>query len=109
MQLFWVRWGSTSTKDPSYPDTLYVDNLIGPHTVNTLPPDTLDAFADHGTIERTVDADMAAADKAVAELTDYKINLLEVGEELQREGVEKFNKPFDALLQTITHQIKQVM
>ena len=52
---------------------------------------------------------MAAADKAVAELTDYKINLLEVGEELQREGVEKFNKPFDALLQTITHQIKQVM
>lgn len=102
-------WASTSTKDPSYPDTLYVDSLIGPHTVNTLPPETLDAFADHGTIERTVDADMAAADKAIAELTDYNINLLEVGEELQSEGVDKFNKPFDTLLQTITHQLKQVM
>lgn len=102
-------WASTSTKDPSFPDTLYVDNLIGPHTVNTLPPETLEAFNDHGTIERTVDKDLDAAEAAVAELTQYNIDLLQVGEELQEEGVEKFNKPFDALLQTITNQLKQVI
>lgn len=97
-------WASTSTKDPNYPDTMYVDNLIGPDTINTMPPETLEAFLDHGTVARTVDKNLDEAKKQLVELVNHDINLLDVGEELQQEGVEKFIKPFDELLKTITKQ-----
>lgn len=99
-------WASTSTKDPDYPDTMYIDSLIGPDTVNTMPPETLNAFLDHGTVARTVDKDLNIADHQLAELVRHNINLLDIGETLQREGVDKFVQPFDSLLQTISQQAK---
>ena len=72
-------WGSTSTKNPDYPDTLYVDTLMGPHTVNTVPPETLDAFLDHGCAARTVDADVEEARQHLAQLAELGIDLGDVG------------------------------
>lgn len=94
-------WASTSTKNPDYPATMYVDALIGENTVNTLPPETLDAFREHGTVADTLTSNWEATKEQLAALTDLNINLLEVGEELQREGIDKFTKPFNALLKTI--------
>jgi transaldolase len=97
-------WASTSTKNPDYPDTLYVDNLIGPDTVNTMPLETLAAFLDHGTVAQTINQDVDQALGQVLRLGQLGIDLDEVGEELQREGVDKFVEPFDALLETIRNQ-----
>lgn len=94
-------WGSTSTKDPRYPDTLYVDNLIGPHTVNTVPPETLEAIMDHARVERTIDRDPEAARQLLLELQKLGIDLGQVTDELLDEGVEKFAAAFDSLLQAI--------
>ena len=88
-------WASTSTKNPEFPDTLYVDTLIGPDTVNTLPPETLDAYLDHGTVATTVEDDVAACRAQIAQLADLGIDLDQATEELQQEGVDKFVKPFD--------------
>lgn len=97
-------WASTSTKNPDYPDTLYVDTLIGKDTVNTIPPETLDAFLDHGTIALTVEDDMEAVADQLEKVADLGIDLTKIGEELQVEGVEKFNQPFDSLMATIQEQ-----
>ena len=94
-------WASTSTKDPALPDTLYVDTLIGADTVNTLPPETIDAFLDHGTVALTVEDDMEGSRARVARLAELGIDLNVAGEELQAEGVDKFIAPFEALLGTI--------
>lgn len=94
-------WASTSTKDPSYPDTLYVDTLIGKDTVNTLPLETLDAFLDHGTAADTVGADMEETYAQLDALAALGIDLEQVAEDLQEEGLEKFNQPFDSLLAAI--------
>lgn len=94
-------WASTSTKDPSYPDTLYVDTLIGPNTVNTLPDATLLAFDDHGTIARTIDADYPAAHKVVDDLLALGIDLEEVAIQLEDEGVASFAKAFEDVLATL--------
>lgn len=91
-------WASTSTKNPAYPDTLYVDELIGPDTVNTLPEATLEAFADHGTLARRIDADLDDAANAWQQLTAVGIDLDDVAETLEREGVSSFQKSFDELL-----------
>jgi transaldolase len=91
-------WASTSTKNPAYPDTLYVDELIGPDTVNTLPDATIDAFADHGTLARRVDADLDQAEAAWAGLTKVGVDLDDVAAKLEREGVSSFQKSFDELL-----------
>lgn len=101
-------WASTSTKDPSYPDTLYVDTLIGPNTVNTLPDDTLAAFDDHGTVARTVDADPAAARQVVADLAALGIDLEEVAVKLEGEGVGSFAKSFDEVLATLGDRARQM-
>ena len=90
-------WASTSTKNPAYPDTLYVDQLIGPDTVNTLPEATLDAFDDHGTVARTIDADLAGAHD-VWDRIGAVIDLDDVGRTLEEEGVASFSKSFDELL-----------
>ncbi|MEO7398088.1 MAG: transaldolase [Ilumatobacteraceae bacterium] len=91
-------WASTSTKNPAYPDTLYVDELIGPHTVNTLPEATLEAFADHGNLVRRVDADVDDAASTWQQLVAVGIDLDDVAETLEREGVSSFQKSFDELL-----------
>ncbi len=91
-------WASTSTKNPAYSDTLYVDELIGPHTVNTLPDDTLAAFADHGTLDRRIDADLQDAQSSWAGLADVGVDMDAVAAQLEREGVSSFHKAFEELL-----------
>jgi len=91
-------WASTSTKNPAYPDTLYVDELIGPHTVNTLPDATLEAFADHGNLARRVDADVDEAEAAWAGIAEVGVDRDDVAGQLEREGVSSFQKSFDELL-----------
>lgn len=91
-------WASTSTKDPAYPDTMYVDQLIGPDTVNTLPDATIEAFADHGTLARTIDADLDDARAIWMSLPEVGVDVDAVGEVLEREGVSSFQKSFDELI-----------
>lgn len=94
-------WASTSTKNPNYPDTLYVDSLIGPDTVNTLPEATVEAFEARGTVARTIDADPAAALDVLAETARVGVDLAEVASVLEAEGVAAFEKSFDSLLETL--------
>ncbi|HEY5422273.1 MAG TPA: transaldolase [Ilumatobacteraceae bacterium] len=91
-------WASTSTKNPAYPDTIYVDELIGPDTVNTLPDATIEAFADHGHLARRVDADVDEATACWKGLADVGVDVDDVGDKLEREGVASFQKSFDELL-----------
>jgi transaldolase len=95
-------WASTSTKNPAYPDLLYVDTLIGPDTVNTMPESTLVAFEDHGTVARTIDAEPAAAEATLRRLSAVGIDLADVSATLEDEGVHSFAKSFDELLQALT-------
>jgi transaldolase len=91
-------WASTSTKNPAYPDTMYVDQLIGPDTVNTLPDATLEAFADHGTLARTIDQNLGVSRRQWAELAMNAIDVDEVAAQLEAEGVASFIKSFDELI-----------
>jgi transaldolase len=91
-------WASTSTKNPAYRDVRYVEELIGPDTVNTLPPATLGAFKDHGDVRRTVDADIGTARAVVAELDRLGVSLEDVTRVLLVEGLASFAKSFDSLL-----------
>jgi transaldolase len=91
-------WASTSTKNPAYRDVIYVEALIGPHTVNTLPPATLEAFRDHGETARTVDTDLAAAEAHLAALATAGIDLDAVTAQLLSEGLASFAKSFETLL-----------
>jgi len=95
-------WASTSTKNPEYSDVRYVDALIGPHTVNTLPDQTIEAFADHGTLEENaVEADLEDAYLQLERLPEVGIDLDHVTQRLTDEGIQKFISPFDKLLDTI--------
>jgi transaldolase len=94
-------WASTSTKDPSYPDTLYVDTLIGPDTVNTLPEATIEAFVDHGTVARTIDADPDAAQAVLDGVGAVGVDLDDVGRVLEEQGVAAFSKSFDELIDAL--------
>ncbi len=102
-------WASTSTKNPAYPDTLYVDQLIGPDTVNTLPDATLEAFLDHGQLARTVDADPAAAQAVLDRVTDVGVDLEAVAHRLEDEGVSAFVKSFDDLIESLTATADRLM
>ncbi|HEY7947106.1 MAG TPA: transaldolase [Acidimicrobiales bacterium] len=95
-------WASTSTKNPAYPDLAYVDTLIGPDTVNTLPDATIDAFLDHGTVARTVDAHPEQSARALARLEELGIDMVDVGKTLEDEGVASFSKSFDELMQSLS-------
>ena len=97
-------WASTSTKNPAYPDTLYVDRLIGPDTVNTLPDGTLAAFEDHGTVARTIDADVDAAAATIEALAALGVSMTEVTGQLEADGVAAFEKSFDALLAVLSEK-----
>lgn len=94
-------WASTSTKNPAYRDTLYVDELIGPDTVNTLPDDTLAAFADHGLLARRVDDEVDAAEATWSALSAAGVDMADVAARLEREGVFAFQKSFDELLDAL--------
>lgn len=95
-------WASTSTKSDDYPDTLYVDALIGPNTVNTIPDSTLANFLDHGTVDRTLDADLDEAKSVLADIAAIGIDLDEVAVQLEDEGVASFEKAFDSLIASLT-------
>ena len=95
-------WASTSTKNPAYPDLLYVNNLIGPDTVDTLPDATIDAFLDHGVVARTVDADLVQAKAVLQRLREVGIDMHDVATTLEAEGVASFAKSFDELIQALT-------
>lgn len=94
-------WASTSTKNPSYPDTIYLDGLIGPHTVNTTPPSTLKAFKDHGMVEATLEAHIEEAQQDLANLAEVGVDLAFVAHALQADGVEKFASSFTQLMNAI--------
>ena len=94
-------WASTSTKNPQYPDTMYVDQLIGPDTVNTLPDNTLSAFMDHGTLSRTIDTSFEKASETLVSIENLGIDLNQVAEKLEREGVQAFENSFENLLKTL--------
>jgi transaldolase/glucose-6-phosphate isomerase len=94
-------WASTSTKNPAYPDTIYVDNLIGPETVNTVPPATLEAFRDHGVPAVTLTRDLDKSKEALAQLEAAGISMEQVTQELEDEGVKAFADAFSQLLTTI--------
>lgn len=102
-------WASTSTKNPSYPDLLYVDTLIGPDTVNTMPPATVDAFRDHGTIARTVDQDVAGSQAEMDALAGLGVDMDAATEQLEKEGVQKFIDAFVQLLGAIDEQREKMM
>jgi transaldolase len=97
-------WASTSTKNPGYPDTLYVDSLIGPHTVNTLPEKTMEAFEDHGTLARTIDAGTAAADDVLRELATVGVDMDDVGHTLEDQGIATFAASFDHVVGTLARK-----
>jgi len=101
-------WASTSTKNPDYPDTLYVDSLIGPNTVNTIPEKTLEDFDDHGTLARTIDADLAGAHSVLDGFAALGLSLSDVTTQLEDEGVASFSKSFDDLLESLTEKAKSL-
>jgi transaldolase len=91
-------WASTSTKNPAYRDVMYVEELIGPDTVDTMPPATIDAFRDHGVVDRTVDKKVGAAEAVLKEIEAAGISIKEVTEKLLVDGIASFQKSFDELI-----------
>jgi transaldolase len=99
-----VLYGSTSTKNPDYRDVMYIENLIGPQTINTAPPETLEAFLDHGTVGITLDRDLDVAQEQLDRLAKLGIDLDEVTRQVLDEGIEKFIEPYDKLIETIAEK-----
>jgi transaldolase/glucose-6-phosphate isomerase len=94
-------WASTSTKNPTYSDVKYVEALIGPETVNTLPQETLHAYRDHGIPASRIEEGAEEAHKVLRQLAELAIDIDQVTQQLEDEGVEKFNKPYDSLMETL--------
>jgi len=101
-------WASTSTKNPEYRDVVYVEELIGPDTVNTMPLQTLQAFANHGVAARTVDRDVEEAEAHLERLREVGIDLRDVTRRLQIEGVEKFVLPFREMLRAVDAKLSEI-
>jgi transaldolase len=101
-------WASTSTKNPAYPDLMYVDQLIGPHTVNTMPDATVANFLDHGTVARTIDQGVDEAQAHLDALGEVGVDMCEVAQLLEDEGVASFSKSFDELLQALADKAAQL-
>ncbi len=97
-------WASTATKNPLYVDTLYVDQLIGPETVNTVPPATLNSFLDHGTISPTLTSGVEEATSQLDQIKALGIDLSEITKKLQNDGVKAFAKSFDSLMESISEK-----
>ena len=105
-----LLWASTSTKNPDYSDVMYVDELVGPDTVNTLPPNTIEACADHCDVDNRVEADIETARQLIESLATpgIDIDLDQVMAELLSEGIDKFVQPFSSLLQSLEDKVKQL-
>src|SRR5207245_8423255 len=101
-------WASTSTKDPRYPDTYYVEELVGPDTVDTIPPQTLAAFREHGEVRRSLAEDVDLAKRQLTQLAEADISLEAVTHELEIEGVDAFTKSFESLLATLAKASKDI-
>jgi len=101
-------WASTSTKNPAYPDTLYVDNLIGSDTVNTMPNNTIEAFLDHGKVARTIDQDLDQATADLQALEDAGVHMDTVTQELEEEGVASFAKSFETLSAALEKKVGEL-
>jgi transaldolase/glucose-6-phosphate isomerase len=101
-------WASTSTKNPKYPDTYYVEELIGPETVDTVPPATLAAFREHGEVRRSLDEHVDASRRRLKQLEELGISLDKVTEELEVEGVDLFAKSFESLVKALKEQSKAI-
>jgi len=104
-----VLWASTSSKDPSFSDVKYVEALIGPDTINTIPIETLEAFNDHGKAESHLEDDLNKATQLLMQLKEKEIDINTITQQLEDEGIEKFNKAYDKLLEAIENQKRQVI
>lgn len=102
-------WASTGTKNPKYSDVLYIDTLIGPDTVNTVPPATLTAILDHGVAARTIDVNVAQAHETLAQLMQLGIHIHVVAEALQTEGVASFAKSFETLMAALSEKRQRLL
>src|SRR6266513_1263203 len=96
-----LLWASTSTKNPAYRDVMYIENLIGPDTVNTIPPATLDAFRDHGHARQSLTEDIEGARQVMATLASVGISIDEITAKLTEDGVRLFAEAFDKLLEAV--------
>jgi len=103
-----LLWASTSTKNPAYSDVMYVDNLVGANTVNTMPPETILACADHCDVADRIEIDLDSAKQVIADIQAIGIDLDQVMAELQAEGIDKFVKPFAALMQSLENKVQQL-
>jgi transaldolase len=103
-----LLWASTSSKNPAFKDTKYVEALIGPETVDTVPLETIEAFRDHGIAANVLEDGLAEATAALDKLKSIGINIDEITQKLEDEGIDKFNKPFEKLLQAIEDQKAKV-
>lgn len=101
-----VLWASTSTKNPKYRDVIYVEELVGPDTVNTMPPATIDAFRDHGRVRNSLTEDTAGAEKTMSDLARAGISIKEVTDKLTDDGVKLFAEAFDKLLAAVAKNTK---
>jgi transaldolase len=99
-----LLWASTSTKNPKYRDVLYIEELIGPDTVNTIPPATMDAFRDHGIVRRTLDADLSSADKTMADLEKSGISMKKITDQLLDDAIKLFDDAFEKLLAAVAQK-----
>ncbi|MGA1991392.1 MAG: transaldolase family protein, partial [Bryobacteraceae bacterium] len=102
-----LLWASTGTKNPDYSDVKYVEALIGPDTVNTVPMETLDAYRFHGEPKARLEEDVQEARLVLERLPELAISIDDVTRQLEDEGVEKFNKPFDKLMETLAQRSPQ--
>ncbi|MGI8808290.1 MAG: transaldolase [Acidimicrobiales bacterium] len=102
-------WASTSTKNPAYPDTLYVDSLIGPDTVNTMPDATIDAFERRGTLACTINKDLDKAHRVMDDLDRIGVDMADVGRVLEEEGVASFAKSFDELMGALNDKAAELL
>lgn len=102
-----LLWASTSTKNPDYRDVLYVEELVGEDTVNTVPPATLDAFRDHGKVRKSLEEDVEGASETMAALERAGVSMREVTDQLLEDGVRLFSDAFDKLLATIEEECRK--
>jgi transaldolase len=98
-------WASTSTKNPAYRDVMYVEELIGPRSINTVPPQTLDAFKDHGEVRRTVDKDVESARRVIEQLEELDISMRDVTDKLLVDGLASFQKSFESLIAGVERKL----
>lgn len=101
-------WASTSAKNPDYSDVRYAESLIGPNTVNTMPPATLEAFKDHGRVEETIEKNLDEAKKILKKIENLGIDIVKITGRLQEEGVQKFVDSYDDLLDTLAEKVRVI-